>query len=256
MAAQRPTIGFITLESITSYTTQLWLGANDCAEHLNINLITFAGHEQIAHGPTSTNWFPNQIDKLIDPHSLDGLLIWTAGILQDHTFTRQLLARYAAVPTVSLGVDTPGACRVLMDGYTGMFQLVTHLITNCGRRNIAFITGTPTNRDAQIRQQAYEDALQQHGLPVRSALIVPGAFGWNARTIGRQAAQELLDKRGLRPDAIVAACDDLAIGVLGHSRKISIRGGGVLLRRCTPVNAALENAPSTGIWMIYFLEWP
>ncbi len=43
---------------------------------------------------------------------------------------------------------------------------------------------------------------------------------------------------------------------LGHSRKISIRGGGVLLRRCTPVNAALENAPSTGIWMIYFLEWP
>jgi len=32
MASRRHTIGFVTLESINSYTSQLWLGANDGAK--------------------------------------------------------------------------------------------------------------------------------------------------------------------------------------------------------------------------------
>ncbi|CAN5796602.1 hypothetical protein BH10CHL1_BH10CHL1_31070 [soil metagenome] len=223
MAAKRPTIGFITFESITPYITQLWLGANDCAKHVDVNLITFPSHEQIVVGQMGFRQAAEHVDRLVDLHALDGLLIWTAGILQDHTYAAELLARYQAVPTISLGVDTPGVNRVLMDGYQGMVQLVSHLITNCGRRTIAFINGTPTNRDAQIRQQAYEDGLRQHGLPVRSALIAPGGFAWNSRALGRQAVCELLDKRGLWPDAIVAASDDLAIGAIEELQQRGIR---------------------------------
>ncbi|MCX6047628.1 MAG: substrate-binding domain-containing protein, partial [Chloroflexi bacterium] len=168
------------------------------------------------------DWFSKQVDHMVDLRSLDGILIWTAGILKDHALADRLLARYRGMPTVSLGVDTPGAYRVLMDGYQGMIQLVSHLITDCGRRRVAFITGTPTNRDAQMRQQAYETALQQHNLPLRPELIVPGAFAWNSRAIGQRAVAILLDERNARPDAIVAASDDLAIGALQELQRRGI----------------------------------
>ena len=45
MTLRRRTIGLVTLESTHSYTTQLWLGANDCAAHLDLNLITFGVHK-------------------------------------------------------------------------------------------------------------------------------------------------------------------------------------------------------------------
>ncbi|MFN8442644.1 MAG: substrate-binding domain-containing protein [Caldilineaceae bacterium] len=228
MSASRYRIGFITLEAINSYTTQLWLGVNDCAAHLDLNIITYGGFQKSVSDSFS-NEKPDgksQIDpltRLIDVRSLDGVIIWTAGILRDHTYAKQFLSPYEGVPMVSIGVDVEGIHRVLIDGYQGMVDIATHLITHCGRRNLAFITGTPTNIDAQNRLQAYKDTLQRYGLPHRDEYIVPGAFAWNSREIGRKAVIELLDGRGIRPDAIVAASDDLAIGALELVRQRGIR---------------------------------
>ncbi|MCX6050249.1 MAG: hypothetical protein NT075_34560, partial [Chloroflexi bacterium] len=94
MALPRHTFGFITLESVSPYTTQLWLGANDCATHLDINLITFGGHEPLAPDQAQPDWFSKQVDHMVDLRSLDGILIWTAGILKDHALADRLLARY------------------------------------------------------------------------------------------------------------------------------------------------------------------
>lgn len=214
MAAAHYTIGLLTLEATNAYTTELWLGANDAAAQAGLSLITFGGREPLLGEKAGPHASTASIDKLLDPARLDGLLVWTAGLLKDHTMALQFLARYRGKPLVSLGVNTPGTPCVVMDSYSGMLQLVSHLITNCGRRHIALITGTPTNHDAQSRRLAYETALRQHGLPVCSDYIVPGAFAWNSRTIGQQAVRELLDGRGVHPDAIVASSDDLAIGVL------------------------------------------
>ncbi|MBX3014100.1 MAG: substrate-binding domain-containing protein [Caldilineaceae bacterium] len=222
MAVNRGTIGFITLESTHSYISQLWLGANDCTAQLDLNLITFGGYAKYQLAETDTDQLADHIHNLIDVNSLTGLLVWTAGILQDHTMASQFLARYCNIPLVSLGVATPGIPHIVVDNYQGMSKLLTHLITHCGRRKLAFITGTPTNRDAQVRLRAYSDVLQQHGIPVKPELIVPGAFlGWDSRVLGRQAVDELFDRRGVQPDAIVASSDDLAIGVL---QRLSERG--------------------------------
>ena len=222
MTAAHYTIGLLTLEATNAYTTELWLGANDAAAQAGLSLLTFGGREPLAWEEAGPHASTASIDKLLDPATLDGLLVWTAGLLKDHTVAPQFLARYRGKPLVSLGVNTPGTPCVLMDSYGGMLQLVSHLITTCGRRHIALITGTPTNRDAQSRRLAYETALRQHGLPVRSDYIVPGAFAWNSRAIGQQAVRELLDGRGVHPDAIVASSDDLAIGVLQELQRRGI----------------------------------
>lgn len=225
MSTRRHTIGFVNHESSHAYPTQLWLGANDAAAQCDLNLITFAGQQVKALASATPYRIFDPIHKLLDVQSIDGILIWTAGLLADHTLAPQFLARYQAVPTVSLGIDLPDHNRVLMDSYTGMAQLVKHLISNCGRRRLAFITGTPTNHDAQLRLQAYQDVLQQHGIPIQPEYIIPGSFsGWESRSVGQQAACALLDRCALQPDAIIASSDDLALGALQELRR---RGIGV-----------------------------
>lgn len=225
MGTRRYTIGFVTDESSHAYPTQLWLGANDAAAQWDLNIITFAGQQMKTLTPSSPYRIFDPIHRLVDRQSLDGILVWTAGLLVDHTLAPSFLARYHPMPTVSLGIDLPGHKRVLVDDYTGMAQLIEHLITTCGRRRLAFITGTLTNRDAQIRLQAYQDVLHQHGIPIQPEYIVPGSFtGWESRAVGQQAVCELLDHRALQPDAIIASSDDLAIGALQEFRR---RGIGV-----------------------------
>lgn len=223
MSTRRHTIGFVTHESTHAYPTQLWLGANDAAAELDLNIITFAGQPIKALPPATPYRIFDPIHKLVDTQFIDGILVWTAGLLVDHSLTPQFLARYQAVPTVSLGIDLPGHNRVLVDDYTGMAQLVNHLISNCGRRRLAFITGTITKRDAQIRFQAYQNVLQQHGIPLQPEYIIHGSFvGWASRSVGRQAVSELLDHRALQPDAIIASSDDLALGVLQELQRRGI----------------------------------
>ena len=222
MASARYRIGFVTLESLNTYSIQLWLGVNDCTANLDANIITISGYQKPHQEDVNFDDFQKQIASMVDLQALDGILVWTAGILKNHALAPQFLAQYKAVPTVSLGVATPGIDSILIDNYQGMFQMVSHLITNCGRRKIAFITGTQTNRDAQIRLQAYEDALRHYGLPVHAEYVVPGVFAWNSRAVGMQATSKLLDERGLQPDAIVASSDELAIGALQELHKRGI----------------------------------
>lgn len=223
MSLPRNTIGIVTLASTNAYPTELWLGANDCAAHLDLNLITLGSRELKQADEANHHWTWGAVEQLTQQGLLDGILLWTAGLLSDHTLAMRFIERYPQIPTVSLGLDLPGVHRVLMDGYVGMVKLITQLITDCSRRNIAFITGTPSNRDAKVRHRAYETALREQGLPLRPEYVVNGAFAWNSRAIGRQAVRVLLDQRGLSPDAIVASSDDLAIGALEELQRRGIR---------------------------------
>lgn len=223
MTSPRNTIGLITLASTNAYPTELWLGANDCAAHLDLNLITLGSRELKSSHDPNHEWTWGAVESLVNRGLLDGILLWSAGLLQDHTVATAFLAHYPKIPTVSLGLELTGTHGVMMDGYIGMRQLISHLIVNCGRRKIAFITGTPTNRDAQARYHAYHDTLAEHHLTLCPEYIVAGAFAWNSREIGRQAVRTLLDQRGLSPDAIVAASDDLAIGALEELHQRGIR---------------------------------
>lgn len=220
MSTSRYRIGFVTVEATTSYPAQLWLGASDYAAKHGVNLITYGGFPQyetkLQVSEETSRVLATPILRLLDLQSLDGIVVWTSGILADHTQAAQFLTQFHSLPMVSIGIDVPGVHRVLLDNYQGMSDMMTHLIKHCGRRNIAFITGTPTNLDAQVRYQAYEDTLRRYGLPVRPEMVVPGIFGWNAGEVGKQAARELLEQRGLTVDAIVAASDDLAIGAMEY----------------------------------------
>jgi hypothetical protein len=101
---------------------------------------------------------------------------------------------------------------------------VIHLVLQHQRSKIAFITGTPTNPEAQTRLAAYVRGLAEHGLTYAPRLVLNGDF---TREGGTRALHELLDMRQVKlseVDAIIASNDYTAFGVVDElvRRRVSV----------------------------------
>ena len=108
----------------------------------------------------------------------------------------------------------------MADDYEGAFKAVEHLIKE-GRRKIAHFAGPPLLQISRNRIDGYKDALLKHGLPFDESLLIDCGSGLEQEN-GSKAAQDMLDA-GIRPDAIFAICDPIAIGVMMTLKRNNIR---------------------------------
>lgn len=115
------------------------------------------------------------------------------------------------IPTVAIatGRPSPTTSAVRIDDYAGARDMMRYLMS-LGHKDIAFIQGDPKHTPAQLRYQAYLDAMEEAGLPVAPARVAPGLFTYRS---GLEAARQLLNKKS-RPGAIFAANDDMAAGAV------------------------------------------
>ncbi|MGC8971517.1 MAG: LacI family DNA-binding transcriptional regulator, partial [bacterium] len=111
-------------------------------------------------------------------------------------------------PFIVLDGTIKGFARnyVTVDHYQGAFDAVEYLI-QVGHRYIAHISGPQNHEHAQLRLNAYIDALKKYKLPVREEYIVEGDYH---KKSGIQAMEKLLNLKPL-PSAIFVANDNMAI---------------------------------------------
>jgi LacI family transcriptional regulator len=102
-----------------------------------------------------------------------------------------------------------------VDNLSGGYQATKHLI-ELGHRRIAHIAGILDNRPALDRQEGYYKALSDHGYPIEPALVKEGLFTEEG---GYQATKALLPQK---PDAIFAASDTMAVGVLRAAKEAGL----------------------------------
>lgn len=112
------------------------------------------------------------------------------------------------------------ASSVTIDDYQGAFNAVEHLIKS-GRRKIAHFAGPPLLKISQERIKGYKDALIKNGLSFEDELLIDCGSALEQEN-GSQAAQKMLDS-GIRPDAIFAVCDPIAIGVMMTLKKNNVK---------------------------------
>jgi hypothetical protein len=96
-----------------------------------------------------------------------------------------------------------------------------HWVHRC--RRIAFIRGPESNEEAEVRYEAYRDAMQANGLLFDERLVCPGNF---LRVAGTEAVRLLLDERGVpldELDAIVSADDLMALAAMEELVRRGIR---------------------------------
>jgi LacI family transcriptional regulator, galactose operon repressor len=123
-----------------------------------------------------------------------------------------------ATPVVRIGttvIDDPGYDSVHADDEHGAFEAVSYLIRG-GHRRIAMIQG-PLGAGG-IRNEGYVRALNQAGLPLDPALVVPGDW---TRAGGAAAGRDLLTRED-PPTAIFCANDLMALGTMDTAREFGL----------------------------------
>lgn len=191
------------------YQSLLLSGLSDFAKENNINVACFVTGR--VNSPYEWDRCRNILLKFIDKNKVDGLIVPTTaiGVYSDPYSIINLLESYGDLPIVTVGERFENYPSVTIDNYTGMRQVVDHLIEEHGYRRIAFIKGPPC-KEAFIRFQAYCDSLAAHRVEFDPSLIYNGDFRFES---GSEAVRTFM-RENIRFDAIVCSNDNMALGAL------------------------------------------
>ncbi len=217
---RRPTIAALLGPPDNDYTKLLWHGLDDLATEQDVNVFYYTGRK--INTPDPQQEIYNHIYQLLNPALFDGMII--AGMLMNHLTPKERAAWLQPVqhlPLVCIGAHVPliAVTELHVDNLQGVYAMVSHLIETHGKQQIAFIRGSGTQTESTMRYEGYRKALQDHQIPFNPALIVTG--DWQVQC-GHEAVHTLLHQREQSPDAIVAANDRMAFGVVAALAQLGI----------------------------------
>jgi PAS domain S-box-containing protein len=225
---RRLTIGFVAAHLTNKNNYTVWQGIIDTARSYDINVMSVFPEDL-----NTTNEFDAQANvlyDLINPDLLDGVIIYTA-MLIDYAGpegAKRIFDRFGSIPVVCIERGGPEHLPfVEIDSYNSMRESVIHLIRDHGYGRIAFVRGPDsTHVGARDRYQGYLDVLTEYGIPFDPDLVSPPTNGSWKMEAGEQAVALFLDERHVEFDALVGACDFIAIGAIRalEARGISIPG--------------------------------
>ena len=158
---------------------------------------------------------PSQIAAM--PDRVDGILI-TIGSLPPRLVEQ--IARQVPVAVIAGDPAERKVDVVTADNRAGSAAIVTHLVEDHGRRRIYHVDGPPSMPDNAQRRRGLLGVLREHP----DARLVGTTHGSNYLESGLAAGQRMLAEcRGEIPDTVVAANDQMAIGVLRSLTAAGIR---------------------------------
>jgi LacI family transcriptional regulator len=191
------TIGVLLPDLYGEFFSEIIRGIDLAARKRGLHLLLSGVHGSSADAADAIRALRGRVDGLLimSPHADSAFL---AANLTDDTPTVLMNTRV-------LGNSHPA---FVVDNRAGARTVVEHLAAR-GRRRIAFVAGPRDNFDAAERLVGYREGLA-HALPDAVALILDGDFSEEG---GYRAGQQLL-KLPVRPDAVFAANDTMAIGCL------------------------------------------
>jgi len=111
-------------------------------------------------------------------------------------------------------LDVPS---VIIDNFEGGF-LATQALIASGAKRIGHITGSNFYESSQERLNGYKKALAENGIEFDQNLVIPGDF----TVLGGYRALKEWAERGEIPEAIFAADDHLAFGVMNAAAELGL----------------------------------
>lgn len=156
------------------------------------------------------------LDRLLLEGRVDGAIILDPYI--EEGFIRKVAGPTLPIVLLDRDIEAPYVYRVTSDHEGGAYSATRHLLES-GFKQIAFIGGPSVSVDGQLRFRGYRRAIHSFGLELEKRQVVIGDFTEpSGYAIGLMlASQDQL------PDAVFAANDEMAIGVLKAFTERSIR---------------------------------
>jgi len=210
---------FTTIDNAASLN--IWKGIVEYAKMNNIHLTAYFGTYQSTDDDVAMH-LETCFGTIRNSKFLDGVIIFT-GFLSKHVgqddFQAYLDKIPKNIPIVSVAFPMPKVPSILVDGESGIYSAVEHLIQAHNKKRIAFVKGPDGHPEAEDRLRGYKRALEANGIAIDEELILPGNF---SRESGRDAVIEMLDIRKVSAEAIAACDDEGAIGILTELKRRDI----------------------------------
>ncbi len=151
--------------------------------------------------------------RAVQQYRLDGLVLASAAIEYDQ------LSSMAATSMPLVAFNQPAAAGVVnsvsVDNELGMSEVADH-VADLGCRSAVFVGGLSATSTDRVRFGAASARLQHHGIACR--YVEAGAFSYEAGyKTGCHLAGDLVGSasdESERPDAVIVAGDELALGVV------------------------------------------
>lgn len=207
-------LAFLVDSLLSRYQVRLFKSAARVARAHGARLIGFQARLMRGELRHPTNFDGSFLFELAKAPAVDAMVV-VATVLGGTVGTEvvQSLCAQSSLPVVSIG-ELPGIPYIEVENEAGLRTVVEHLVTDHGRRKMAFIRGNARNLESMDRERIFRDTLARLGVPISEDRILPGNF---LEPSGMRAVRTLFDERGVAPadvDAIVAANDQMAAGAI------------------------------------------
>ncbi|ARI79113.1 LacI family DNA-binding transcriptional regulator [Halobacillus mangrovi] len=151
--------------------------------------------------------------RLLKSRHVDGIILLATNINDDLIET----IKQVQVPFLAIGQELPGVTSLVYDDYHASADL-TNMLVHKGHEKIAFIGVSPEDPSVgKVREQAYRDMMEEHGLPVSEAMVGQGDFTIDS---GYEQMKTILrDCKDDKPTAVFAVTDRMAIGAMEYLKE-------------------------------------
>lgn len=210
---KRFTVGVMIHYLDNDYSKILLRGLTLAAEEMDVNLVIMPGRSLNSQlndlKNTAYEYQYNTIYSYATKENIDALIVsaGTVGQFVTREEFKQFLDGFEDIPIVTIENIVRGYPCIRLSS-DGIKDIVNHLITEHGRRKIAFVSGPKGNTDAEERLSHYRRALEENGIEYDPDMVVYGRFSeYCVELVG-----ELLDRKKGEIDAICFANDMMCKG--------------------------------------------
>ena len=149
---------------------------------------------------------------LVSAQEFDAILSVSSSLVNQGgtPILENFLRSHRDIPMVSLGTSVIGEPVFVYDNALGMRKMAEHLIHDHGYRDIVYVSGPSSNREALVRLEAFRAVMREEGLELDADHLYEGDF--LARS-GEAAVAHIIDHKGLKPQVFACANDLMALGV-------------------------------------------
>jgi len=218
--SQRLNVAFFIEQSTGNggFQDAVWGGVSSAAKKYDINLFSIAGGsiDTSPYNPYEIN--RNFVYDLVNKKNIDGI-ITSCTVKNFITLERfrEFAGHFSGLPLISIVGPIDGYSDVHVDNKSGMKELIKHMIVQHGCKNLAFITGSQGNPDAEERFNVYKEVLLANGHQFRPELVFNGVFD---EASGEKAADYFFKENKFEIDCIIASNDAMAFGALNRAREL------------------------------------
>ncbi len=205
LRSQRTDVIGILVAEFEPFSAEILKGAGAALRESRYDVLAYTG----SRGSEKEGWERRSLSRLSGT-LIDGAILVTPSVV----------GADVDIPMVTIDPHTgpPGLPGVQSDNLNGA-AVATHHLIELGHRRIALLAGRPDLRSSVLRQEGYETALAQAGIPLDPSLIRAGHY---SRDSARGPALELLSRPD-RPTAVFAANDLSALATLELACELGLR---------------------------------